>query len=62
MMLKVVNPFKQQLVYNATIFLMQQKKWVVTDVYPVEAELTSYETWPDIITSIGLGQWTFKSK
>jgi len=62
MMLKVTNPFKQQLVYNASIFLMNQKKWAVTDVYPVEAGLSAYETWPDIITSIGLSQWTFKSR
>ena len=62
MMLKVTNPFKQQLIYHATIFLMKQKKWVTTDVYPVEAGLSGFETWPDIITSIGLGQWTLKGK
>jgi hypothetical protein len=62
MMLKVTNPFKQKLVYKATMYLMKQKKWVNTDVYPVEAELSGFETWPDIITSIGLGQWTFESK
>jgi hypothetical protein len=62
MMLKVVNPFKQKLVYKASIFLMKQKKWAKTDVYPVEAGLSGYETWPDIITSIGLGQWAFESK
>jgi len=62
MMLKVINPFKQKLVYKATIYLMKQNKWVVTNVYPVEAELSGFETWPDIITSIGLGQWTFQSK
>jgi hypothetical protein len=62
MMLKVVNPFKQQLVYHASIFLMKQKRWVTTDVYPVEGKLAGIETWPDIITSIGLGQWAFKSK
>ncbi|MCW3107034.1 MAG: hypothetical protein JWQ09_1540 [Segetibacter sp.] len=62
MMLKVTNPFKQKLVYKATIFLMQQKRWVKTDVYPVEKELSGFETWPDIITSIALGQWTFEGK
>lgn len=61
MMLKVVNPFKQQLIYHASIFLMKYKKWVSTDVYPVEAGLSGFETWPDIITSIGIGQWAFKS-
>jgi hypothetical protein len=60
MLLKVTNPFKQNLVYEAAIFLMHQKKWVKTDVYPVMAALAAFETWPDIITSIGLGQWKFE--
>jgi hypothetical protein len=62
MMLKVTNPLKQKIVYKASIFLMQQKKWVKTDVYPVDGGLSGYETWPNIITSIGLGQWEFESK
>lgn len=60
MMLKVVNPFKYQLVYRASMFLLKLKRWVNTDVYPVEPGLTGFETWPDIITSIGLGEWSFK--
>lgn len=60
--LKIQNPFAQDLVYTATIFLLHQHKWVDTNVYPVFAKLTAYETWPDIITSIGLGDWEFKSK
>ncbi|MBS1664784.1 MAG: hypothetical protein JST68_27305 [Bacteroidetes bacterium] len=62
MMLKVVNPFKQRLFYGAMIYLMRQKKWAKTDVLPVEPGLSSYENWPDVITSIGLGHWSFKSK
>src|SRR6266446_2146379 len=54
-MLKVINPFSIQLMYKAKIFLLNQKKWVDTDVYPVEPGLTAFETWQDIITSIGLG-------
>ncbi len=60
MMLKVVNPFKYALSYKAAIYLMKQKKWVKTDVYPVIAGLSGFETWPDIITSIGLNNWTFQ--
>lgn len=62
MLLKITNPFKEKLYYSAAIFLMQQKKWVNTDVYPVEAEISSFESWPDIITSIALAKWSFKSK
>ena len=62
MMLKVTNPFSQNLIYKAKIYILQQKKWVDTDVYPVEAGLVGFEIWPDIITSIGLGQWKFQSK
>ena len=62
MMLKVTNPFSQNLVYKATIFLLKQKKWVATDVYPVEAALSAFEIWPDPIISIALGKWTFQNK
>lgn len=62
MLLKIANPFKEKLYYSAVIFLMQQKKWVNTDVYPVEAEISSFESWPDIITSITLSKWSFKSE
>lgn len=62
MLLKITNPFKGKLSYSAAIFLMQQKKWVNTDVYPVEAEISSFESWPDIITSIALSKWSFKSE
>lgn len=60
-MLKVTNPFSTQLIYQAKIFLLTHNKWVDTDVLPVEPGLSSFETWPDIITSIGLGNWTFKT-
>lgn len=62
MMLKVENPFSYKLVYKTKIFLLRQNKWIDTEVYPVEAKLTGYETWPDIITSIGLGNWSFQPK
>lgn len=62
MLLRITNPFKEKLFYSAAIFLMQQKKWVNTDVYPVEAEKYSFENWSDIITSITLAEWSFKSK
>lgn len=61
MMLEITNPFKQQLLYKASIFLLKYSKWVKTTVYPVQPELSSFETWPDIITSIGLGEWSFKN-
>lgn len=59
-MLQIKNPFSSQLIYKAKIFLLTQKKWADTNVYPVEPRLSAFETWPDIITSIGLGDWTFK--
>ena len=61
-MLKIVNPFTYELIYKAKIFLLRQKKWGNTDVYPVEPGLSAIELWPDIITSIALGDWTFKVK
>lgn len=62
MMLKINNPFSSSLIYKASIFLFKQKRWVNTNVYPVMAGLSAYETWPDIITSIGLSNWAFQTK
>ena len=59
-MLKMINPFPYQFLYQARIYLLKQKRWVVTDVYPVEPGLSGFETWPDIITSIALNGWKFK--
>lgn len=60
MMLKIENPFKKKLEYKALMFLMNYKKWVPTNVLPVYPKLSSYETWPDLIVTIALGEWKFK--
>jgi len=60
MMLKVINPFSQTLSYKAMILLLNQKKWEPTSILPVPAGLTGYETWQDIIISIGIGGWTLE--
>jgi hypothetical protein len=57
MILKIQNPLPFKLVYKASIFLLKQKKWVETDVFPVMPKISGFETWQDIITSIGLGGW-----
>jgi len=62
MMLKIQNPFQQELVYSAMIFLTKQSRWAKTSVLPVSGGLAAYETWPDAITTIGLGNWSFKKE
>jgi len=62
MMLKIQNPFPKNLTYAAKMFLLKQNKWFDTNVYPVMAGLSAYETWPDIIISLGLGSWKFTDK
>jgi hypothetical protein len=57
MMLKIDNLFDKNLAYQALIFLMEQKKWVKTDVLPVSAGLSSYETWPEVIVTLALSGW-----
>jgi hypothetical protein len=59
-MLKIENPFSKDLIYTAKIFLLHKHSWVETEVYPVSAKLAAFETWPDVITSIALGNWKFK--
>lgn len=60
MMLKVVNPFTKGLDYKASIFLTKHNRWAKTSVLPVMAGLTGFETWPDVITTIGLNGWAFE--
>jgi len=62
MMLEVQNPFPNNLTYDAQMFLLSNKKWVKTSIYPVMAGLSGFETWPDIIISLGLGNWKFTDK
>jgi hypothetical protein len=61
-MLSIENPFPQDLVYTSKIFLLKQQRWVDTNVYPVRAKLSAFETWPDVIISIALGNWQFKKE
>jgi hypothetical protein len=60
MMLKVHNPLPYQLKYTAKMLTLR-KKWVTTDVLPVEAGISGYETWQNVIVSIALGDWEFKA-
>lgn len=62
MMSEVHNPFPKNLTYEAKIFLLNNKKWVDTDVYPVMTGLSGFETSTDIIISLGLGNLKFTDK
>jgi len=62
MTLEVQNPFPKKLTYDAQIFLLRNKKWVKTSIYPVMAGLLGFETWTDIIILPGLGNWKFTDK
>ena len=62
MTLEINNPFPNNLTYLAKMFLMKQNKWLDTNVYPVTAGLSAFEIWPDIIISLGLGNWKFTEK
>jgi hypothetical protein len=60
-MLQIANPFPQDIIYKSKIFLLKQNRWVDTKVIPVRAKLSAFETWPDIITSIAIGDWSFRA-
>ena len=60
MMLKIENPFEKDLEYKAMIFIVGHDKWINTNVYPVKAKLTGYETWSDVIITLALSDWKFK--
>ncbi len=60
MMLKVINPFNRDLEYKAMMFIIGHDKWISTNVLPVGAKLTGYETWTDVIITLVLADWKFK--
>jgi hypothetical protein len=60
MMLSIKNPFKKDIEYKAYIFLVKLKKWVNTSVVNIRAGLSSFEMWPDLISSIALNSWRLK--
>jgi hypothetical protein len=60
MMLKVVNPLKKELEYKAMMFIIGHNKWIGTNVLPVNANSTGYETWRDVIITLVLSEWKLK--
>lgn len=61
MILNIINPFSKSLEYNSRINLMKYKKWVGTDVVPIEHGIMGNETWSDIITTMVLYNFHFKN-
>lgn len=61
-MLQVTNPFNRNLIYTARMFPLAANKWVDTDVLPVDAGLSGFEVWPDVVISFGLSDWQLASK
>lgn len=60
MMLKVKNPFKQKLKYEAMMFIVGQDQWLKTSIIPVEPKLLGYESWNDVIITLVLNNWQLK--
>ena len=60
MMLKIVNPFTKDLEYKAMMFIVGNDKWINTNVFPVKAKLSVYESWSDVIITLVLTDWKLK--
>jgi hypothetical protein len=60
MLLKIENPFRFPLSYDAKVYLMQYKKWINTNVVSVPPGLSSIETWTDLLSSIAIADWKFE--
>jgi hypothetical protein len=59
MMLKVMNPFEEKLLYSARMYVVGNDKWVRTSIVPVMPKLIGFETWTDTIISLALSNWKF---
>jgi hypothetical protein len=60
MMMNIKNPFNKDMEYTADIYLLEHNKWVNTSTIPVRAKIESYESWPDIISTIVLHDFVLK--
>lgn len=60
MMLKIANPFNKELSYKTKILPFKSNAWAPAITLPVRAGTSSFETWPEIITSIVLSEWSLK--
>ncbi|MGY5352649.1 hypothetical protein ACXGQW_08820 [Wenyingzhuangia sp. IMCC45533] len=58
--LVVKNPLNRDLDYNAIMAIFGVKKWINTNVLPVKAGISSYETWPDLIITLVLKDWKLR--
>lgn len=53
-MLKIYNPFSEQLVYQAELYSYKKKEYLATSTIPVFPKLSSFETWPYKIDQLRL--------
>lgn len=60
MMLEIANPFKKDLEYKALMYIVGHNKWIDTNVLPVRAKMSGFETWPDVIITLVLSDWKLK--
>ena len=60
MMFKITNPFNKQLEYKAMMYVVGHNKWIPTNMLPVKAIGTAYETWGETIITLVLSDWTLK--
>ena len=60
MMLKIINPFDKILEYKAGIYLLKYNQWINTSTIPIRAGLMSFESWPDIISTMVLHDFILK--
>ena len=51
-MLSIQNPFNKRLLYNALINPVGENQYFETSIIPKEANLKSFELWPEALTSI----------
>ncbi len=53
-MLKIHNPFKEQIVYTAALYAYTKKAFIETSTIPIYPGISAFETWPYKIDLIQL--------
>lgn len=57
MILRVNNPFKKKLSYEAMMYIVGHDKWIKTSILPVGPTISGVETWTDVIVTLVLSDW-----
>ncbi len=62
MLLTVKNPFDMTMTYDARMFIVGREELLKTSIIPILPKLTNFEMWNDVIITLILDNWQWKTE